>query len=318
MKKIAFHDNNLCFRGTSIALYDYAKYNEEILGNKSIILSSPHSNLEAYPKFKSKFETHLMDFGNYEKFCLENDIDFLYVIKAGGQDGLCLSQTKTLVHAVFMANEPHGYKYFYVSDWLAKSQGYSPETHSLPHIVKKYEGPIFDLKEKLGIPKNKTVFGYYGGKTEFNIGFVHDVIKKIVSERDDIVFLFMNVNMFCPPHKNIVHLPGSYDLSVKASFINSCDAMIHARSGGETFGCAVAEFAIENKPVITYSESGERNHIEHLGDRGIYYKNFDDLYLILTNLKNYIKYDDYFKCYENCSPEIIMDKFNKFINNDIN
>jgi hypothetical protein len=313
MKKIVFHDNSLCMRGTTVAMYDYAKYNQEILGNKSIVLCSPHANLDAYPKFKNSFETHLMDFGNYEKFCLENEIDYLYAIKGGGNDGLCLSQTPTLVHAVFCVNEPHGYKYFYVSDWLAKNQGYSPETHSLPHIVKKYDGPIFDMREKLGIPKNKIVLGYYGGKTEFNITFVHDIIKRIVNERNDIVFIFMNVNRFSEPHKNIIHLPASWDLSVKASFVHACDGMIHARSGGETFGCAVAEFAIENKPVITYSHSGERNHIEHLGERGIYYGNYEELYNILNNFTDYKKYDDYYVSYDSCSPEIIMQKFNKLI-----
>jgi len=37
MKKIAFHSNQLSIRGTEVALYQYAKYNEEILGNKSVI-----------------------------------------------------------------------------------------------------------------------------------------------------------------------------------------------------------------------------------------------------------------------------------------
>ena len=31
MKKIAFHTNQLSIRGTEVALYQYAKYNEEIL-----------------------------------------------------------------------------------------------------------------------------------------------------------------------------------------------------------------------------------------------------------------------------------------------
>jgi hypothetical protein len=35
----------------------------------------------------------------------------------------------------------HGYKYFYVSDWLCKDQGYSIETHSLPHICEKLPPP---------------------------------------------------------------------------------------------------------------------------------------------------------------------------------
>jgi hypothetical protein len=313
MKTIAFHDNNLCLRGTSNAMFEYAKYNEEILGNKSIILSSPNGNLDAYTKFSKRFETHLMPLHEYENFLLSKKTDFFYFIKAGHNDGGVIEKIPTLIHAVFCVNDPHGYKYFYVSDWLAKNQGYSPDTHSLPHIVKKFDGQIFDMREKLGIPKNKTVFGYYGGKTEFNITFVHEVIKKITKERDDIVFIFMNVNRFSEHNKNIIHLPGAYDLSVKSSFVHACDAMIHARSGGETFGLAVAEFAVENKPVITYFNSGERNHIDHLGERGIYYQGFEDLYEILTNFKNHIKFDDYYRSYENCSPEIIMDKFKKLI-----
>ena len=34
MKKIAFHSNQLCLRGTEVALFNYAKYNE--LRNKDI------------------------------------------------------------------------------------------------------------------------------------------------------------------------------------------------------------------------------------------------------------------------------------------
>ena len=41
------------------------------------------------------------------------------------------------------------------------------------------------------------------------------------------------------------------DLNKKVEFISSCDAMIHARQMGETFGAAVSEFSIKNKPVIT-------------------------------------------------------------------
>ena len=55
MKTIAFHDNNLCLRGTTQAMFDYADFNEKILGNKSIILSSPNGNLDAINKFKYRF-----------------------------------------------------------------------------------------------------------------------------------------------------------------------------------------------------------------------------------------------------------------------
>ena len=44
MKKISFHSNQLSLRGTEIALFAYAKYNEEILGNKSLF-DNPNSEI---------------------------------------------------------------------------------------------------------------------------------------------------------------------------------------------------------------------------------------------------------------------------------
>lgn len=319
MKKIiAFHDNNLCLRGTTANMYNMAKYNEEILGNKSIIVSFRNGNLDSLDKFKERFDTYLLDWWEYENFMKEKKVDFLYLTKAGGEDGYVLNDTKTIIHVVFRHNEPHGYKYVYISDWLAKDQGYNDDQSSLPYIVTKLPESAYDMREKLGIPNDAIVFGCYAGQTEFNIDFVHNAIKKIVKERNDIYFIFMNINKFSEDHPNIIYLPGSYDMNVKASFVRSCDAMIHARAGGETFGLAVAEFSIENKPVITYLHSGEYCHIELLGKRGIYYSNYDEVYDILNNIKNYVKYDDYYKSYDSCSPEKIMEKFNKLlqINNE--
>ena len=314
-KTILFHDNNLTLRGTSVALFTYADYNERILGNKSIIMTRPDDNLnKAKHKFIDRFETHFGWFhqSGTQQFAHERGIDFFYAIKEGtSNDGLVLPETPTLVHAVFCKNDPHGHRYAYVSDWLARNQGYNPETHSVPHIVEKLPNAPYSLREKLGISKNKTVFGYYGGATEFNINFVQNLVSQIAKQRDDIVFLFMNVNTFCEPHKNIIHLPGTWILEEKAAFIDACDAMLHARQFGETFGIACGEFALFNKPIITYFQSGERNHIETLEERGIYYNNHDELEDILNNFKNYIKYDDYDLPYKRYSPEIIMNKFKK-------
>lgn len=313
MKTIAFHDNNLSLRGTSVAMYDYADYNEKILGNKSIILSGPNNNLDSLDKFRVRFgyNLHLINFHEYEKFLTEKKVDFLYVIKSGQSDGLWLETIPTLVHVVFRHNEPHGYKYKYISDWLAKDQGYNPEYDSIPHMVTKLPEPKYNLREKLGISNNKKVFGYLGGSTEFNINFVQEVVSRVANERDDTIFIFMNINKFCDDNENIIHLPGTWDLGEKSAFINACDAMIHARSGGETFGCAVSEFSMANKPVITYADSGERSHIEILGERGIYYSSYEEVYHILNNFDSYVKYDDYFISYNDYSPEIIMNRFNK-------
>lgn len=314
MNTIAFHDNNLCLRGTTNAMYEYADYNEKILGNKSIIFSSPYGNLDALQKFKNRFGENviLTDFGSYGSVFYKLKVDYLYIIKSGGKsDGLCTEDVPSLIHVVFRNNEPHGHRYCYVSDWLAKDQGYDPEKYAVPHIISRLPEPNYNLREKLGIGKNKIVFGYLGGSTEFNHIGVHDTIQRIVKERNDIYFIFMNINKFMEDNPNVIHLPGTWDLHEKSSFIDACDAMLHARHGGETFGLSVAEFSIMNKPVVTYSLSGERSHLEILGERAILYNSAEDLYDILNNLKSYIKYNDYYKSYDNHSPEKIMERFNK-------
>jgi glycosyltransferase involved in cell wall biosynthesis len=314
MKKIVFYDNNLTLRGTSVALFNYADYNEKILGNKSIIMTRPDDTINlAKQKFENRFETHYCWFNGHstQEFMNQNNVDYFYVIKEGTQnDGIVLYDTPTLIHSVFCKNDPHGHKYAYVSDWLAKNQGYDPKTHSVPHIVEKLPKPLYDLREKLGISKNKKVFGCYGGLTEFNISWVHETITKIVSERNDIVFLFMNINEFYS-HPNIIHLPATWVLEEKSAFINACDAMIHARLYGETFGLSCGEFALENKPIITYGGSSERNHIEVLNEKGIYYNNSEELYDILNNFDKYLMFDNYDEPYKQFNPEQIMDKFKK-------
>lgn len=312
MKKIAFHTNQFSIRGTEVALYQYAKYNEDILGNKSVIFTLPGRDMSTYKKFKDRFEVIITDWSNYENYLIENNFDFLYLIKMGNDDGYCLSKIPTLIHVVFRYNEPHGHRYFYVSDWLAKDQGHNPETHSLPHICEKLPNPEYDFREKHNIPKDAIVFGGYGGSTEFNIEFVKNAIRDTVNSRDDVYFIFMNFTPFIE-HNQVVFFPGDYDLMEKSAFVNSCDAMIHARSGGETFGLSIAEFALSNKPIITYGLSGEINHIEVLEDRAIIYNGYEDILDIFNNLSKYVKYDDYDLPYKKFGPDVIMEKFNKIL-----
>lgn len=312
MKKIAFHSNQLGIRGTEVAMYQYAKYNEEILGNKSVIVSFPNRDHGAIEKFRERFEVVLMEWWEYESYLTQNNFDYLYLIKMGTNDGYCLQTIPCLIHAVFRFNDPHGHKYFYVSDWLAKDQGYDPETHSLPHICERLPQSEYDFREKHNIPSSARVFGCYGGSTEFNIESTKRAIRKVVEEHNDIYFIFMNIQEFAD-HPQIKFFPGNYDLKEKSAFVDACDAMIHARSGGETFGLAVSEFALSNKPVITYELSGERSHLDILGERAILYKGYEDLLDIFKNLPSFIKYTDYDLPYKQFSPELIMKKFEKLL-----
>ena len=46
-KIVVFSHNGICLRGTTVAMYDYADYNEKILGNTSIIaVSSYHKHID--------------------------------------------------------------------------------------------------------------------------------------------------------------------------------------------------------------------------------------------------------------------------------
>ena len=59
--KILFIENHLNVRGTTLALYDYAHFNETILGNKSIIATRPISliiSVDVSPEIYEKFERH--------------------------------------------------------------------------------------------------------------------------------------------------------------------------------------------------------------------------------------------------------------------
>jgi len=74
------------------------------------------------------------------------------------------------------------------------------------------------------------------------------------------------------------------DINKKVEFINTCDAMIHARQMGETFGNAIAEFSIKNKPIIT-SRGYDNNHLHILKDKAIIYNqnNVEEIYNIFKN-----------------------------------
>ncbi len=299
--KIAFHSNQLGIRGSEIALYDYSLYNEEILGNESIIISDKNSDLTTYEKFKSKFKVFLYtNFSEVENIVEKEHVDCVYYIKAGFNDGKLVRNAKNLVHAVFKHNEPHGDVYAYVSKWLSNEMS-NGEIPYVPHMVNLPKHKL-NYKDNFNL-NNKIVVGWYGGNN-FEIQFARQAVIDVAKKREDIVFLFMNQDPFCDL-ENVIFIEGTTDLNEKVAFINTCDFMIHARERGETFGLTIAEFSTLGKPIITYRDSPERNHIDILGDNGMYYSDYKELYNILDNL---IVFSD-INCYHDYTPEKVMNKF---------
>jgi 7-cyano-7-deazaguanine synthase in queuosine biosynthesis len=309
--KIAFHSNQLSLRGTEVALYDYAHYNEKILGNKSIIITKhpdiwDYSHPKAIKKFQNRFQVFFYKhFDEVESILDENNIDVFYAQKAGMIDGIISKNKKTVIHTVFQYNQPHGDIYAYISKWLAdKYNGIF-----VPYIVNLPKNEN-NLRKKLSIPENAIVFGRHGGIETFDIIYAQNVVKNVAKTNKNIYFLFLNTNKFSDnSYKNIIYLDGTDDLEYKTEFINTCDAMIHARKKGESFGLAIAEFSIKNKPIITCKTGIDLAHLELLNGKGYFYDNEIELFNILINFKINNNID--WNCYKDFTPEKVMEKFEK-------
>ena len=313
MVKIAFHDNQLCERGTTVSLYDYAYYNKHYLGNESIIMyyGSDHRNVDGViEKFKKEFKLCPYENWNQDanRILQDEGCDILYMQKAGEWDGKMAHPNvcKTIIHCVFNTHKQHGNVYGRISNCFGDNN--FPVVNymvNLPDVK-------CDMREELNIPEDAVVFGRIGGMDQFNITSVHKAIDKITEENSNIYFFLVNTNKFCREKKNIIHYDKIIDLNKKVEFINSCDAMIHARQMGETFGAAVSEFSIKNKPVIT-CRGYDNAHLDILKDKAIIYNsnNVEEIYNIFKNFdRNESKNKDW-NAYRDYSPEKVMDIFNE-------
>ena len=97
----------------------------------------------------------------------------------------------------------------------------------------------------------------------------------------------------------------------KVEFINTCDAMIWARSDGETFGQSIAEFSIKNKPIIA-TKVGDLCHVKYLGAKGIWYTNSEKLTNILVNFNPEVEQKKDWNAYREYTPEKVMKIFKQY------
>ena len=212
--KIAFRLNSLSFGGVEVAVFDYAYYNQALLNNESIILYKENGSK---PEIKKKFEDHFKIFSYKQiedvKTIVNNEnVDVIYTLKSGENDGFIVPDVKNCNHVVFMHNEPHGNRYVYISKWLSTVMNYGL-TPYVPHMINlpKESG---NFRKELEIPENAFVIGRYGSSKEFNIPFVKDAIFEILKERNDIYFIFANTENF-GTHNKIIYLEPILDLIEK-------------------------------------------------------------------------------------------------------
>lgn len=296
---VGFFSNQLDNRGTGNAMFDYAYYNEKILGNKSVIYTYRDAQHNQFSI--DRFQQHFPIVVNPDP--LTTAVDVMYHIKSGEDDGVRFPRVRYAVHAVFNARRPHGDRFAAISEWLGERDG----VPWVPHIV-KLPYHTTNLRSQMRVSDDILIFGRHGGADTFDIPWVWDIVYEVAEKRGDVYFLFMNTNVPDKPrHPRITFLPEVGSEVLKRKFVNTCDAMIHARGRGETFGLSVAEFASCGKPVITFSLSGEKAHLVELekykGDK-YFYDSPDSLYYQLMGFekKESFAYTHYY-------PEIVMNRF---------
>lgn len=305
--KILFHTDQIDVRGTCVSLYDYADYNEKLLNGNSSIITNKNGNhdIEAIYKFTKRF--NIIYYETIEQLeQTTKNYDIFYHIKYGKKDNInCYC--KRVIHCVFDLSEPHGDVYAAVSETLAKKFG---RTEFVPHMIGlKPSRTKENLRQNLNIPGNAIVFGRHGGQDTFDLEFAKAAIINSVNLNFNLYFIFVNTPQFYQ-HPRIIHLSKIVDMDEKNRFIMTCDAMIHAQSLGETFGIAIGEFSVNNKPIISYNGKVWNDHYKNiLKNQAIWYNDEKELYDILINF-NPEKYKNQdLNCYREYSPIKVMQKF---------
>ena len=300
-------------RGSENALWDYANFNETILGNHSVICHPAElENAEnpIFAKWKARFP--LIPYQTKTELSSklkDRGVDVLYQIKPGPYDGFVVPGVKNCIHAMFLSDEFHGDSFAYVSRWASRVMTGREESF-VPHFVPKLEDKE-SLRKGLRIPKGAKVFGRHGGWDTFNIPFARRAVIDHAQNFTGDHFLFLNTEPIRGTEKlkNVHYLAPTIDPQKKAQFLGTCDAMLHARQHGETFGLAVGEFAVLGTPVITFSESREKAHLEMLGKQALLYRNVGELAGILREFRPQKTHGTEYEIF--ADPKVVMELFQK-------
>lgn len=293
--RIAIHSNQVDGRGTGKAPYDYAVGLQNHGQHEVTFITSSLGRNDGLARLQEKFPVLTYDKkvdlhpGQEIRDALSglvdrHRIDFIHFLKYGHDDCITPANCRTGIHCVFVMTAPHGSVYAGVSESLARK--FKHPLH-VPHIIKLFP-PTRDLRKELNLPADALVIGRHGGQDTFDIPFVHEAVREALDRRKNLHFVFLSTKKFYE-HERITYIPWVESEQEKFNVIHACDAMLHARQIGETFGIAVGEFSVANKPVITWSGKGSPGydvaHLDILGRKALPYDSKADLLNILLRLE---------------------------------
>ena len=351
---ICFHTNEFNGRGTTIAIYDYAHYNEVILGHKSIFLVPRLDQTLrgiSYERFDRRFgPIHMYDFKEpnaMNEAARKLNCDIIYMMKGGAMKAAPALWTHfscygppISVHGIFTW-EPHGAAFALLSDEQIKTASLSAyeslvkeqrlDNHWVPHIVtlptlNTTEVKLvrdLDYRKQYDIADNVTVFCRHGGSGTFDIPWVQQTVCQIAKQyRQNVHFIFLGTRPWaqCTQRKNIHFIPETSSIVIKEAYFKACSAMLHGRSDGEMFSMAIAESSIHNLPIITKLVGGTPKQPVVLKHKAFIYENKTSLIAILEEfILNGIPKNVNYNAYEEYGPSAVMERFSRvFIEGPLN
>lgn len=310
--KLGFFVGQLGCRGTDQFVWKLADVAETLLGHQSVIVT--HQNQPATQdvtnESKAMFHSRFFVVPLMPTECLDDIAErygfhAMYISSWGVPDGLITTKIPCVVHAIFQCSTPYGHVYASISEHMRrKCQGKCEVLPFCVDLLPKHQ----DLRETLGIPADAFVFGRHGGFDTFDISFVHEAVRSV--NDSNVYFLFLNTRQFMPSSSRIIFLPGTPDLQYRSDFVHACDAMIHGRSDGETFGLACAEFSMANKPVLT-TDCGDLAHVNILSPNVWVSRNAAEYVQAMTDVRTapLARFD----AYRQFTPAAVARKFQELV-----
>lgn len=292
MNRIGFHVDSFSLRGVDQATYQYCLLAEEDLGLEVVVLRA-HKRDSGWVSdylgdtFRKRFyvvdydgsEEGLRDVVNRER------LEAVYVLSAGLGDKRfrCIS-VPVFRHSVFPTSnlDPEKDNFCVISDWLSREY-FNRQAKVVNHVIPERQTDEC-LRSELGIPRDALVLGTMGGKFNFNSRLTLAGLEKVMAKRRDLWLLSLN-QVICLKGENIRVMEGTGCELKKARFINTCDFMMHGRVDGETFGIACGEFCKAGKPIIAWTNTPQRAHIDQFLIDRYGYSNMQGLINLLSNLE---------------------------------
>lgn len=291
MANLLFHSDVINERGSAAAVFEYLKQCQN-LGHQVAWAynADSESDLAAIKLYEDQFEIIRID--NFEVFkkSASKTFDWVYFIKKGPNDGLLIPNIPNNVHVVFQYLEPHGEKYAYISQWLARTmarstndflpsrlRSYFPYTpFELDHVPFSVDipQPTHGIRSSLGIPEEAKVALRFGGLDTFDISWVKRVLVECLDEDPNLWFLGVNTEKFTS-HPRAIFAPTILGLQAKANMLHSADFVIHGRRQGESFGMNLLESMQASKPILSWFGGWDRNHTTMLHSSSFYYSPVD-------------------------------------------